>query len=125
MTARDVNDCESCEEPGMRLKKLNTAFLERTVTWEEYAYNVFLTLVTMCENCIERSIALLEPRIAEDLVRYSDQFLVRVDFMPCARPLLPAHATEDDVLEKQRRLRPRYVRIRNAIVERMRQHRKQ
>ena len=102
----DSEDVQNC-------KKLGRQLLAGKVTYEEYAYNVSLTIIAGQKRteADDRMRACVDAIV--DPVRYLDflrEFLEPVDFKPCPKPFLVDFS--DAAIEKaQLRFRPQYLRL--------------
>jgi hypothetical protein len=86
------------------------------ITFEEYAYNVTLGIVSGSIDDIPVCIATVPAGVATSYEDYLRASLETVDFMPCPRPFLAGGATQEAIEETKRRLRGKYIRLYQLVV---------
>src|SRR5262245_24811508 len=101
-----------------RCRKLLRQLNSDTITSDEYAYNVALPLVTMCDECARSYVQSLAQPTAASLFAFLRQFLEPVDFMPCPGPFMVGPVSEGAVEDKKQQLRPKYIRLYHSVSQR-------
>jgi len=99
--------CPKCTDTVRRCDKM-LRLLPETITFDEFAYNVTLTLVTTCSSCMQAWVDSLPAQTASDLLAYFQLFLIPVDYLPDPRPFIAAPATEEEIQQKKQLLKPQY-----------------
>jgi len=87
------------------------------ITFPEYAYNVTLIIVSVSDEYMHKCISTIPLNFGCQYTEYLRTFLEPVDFMPCPMPFLVGPVSEKDLEQAKQRLRPRYMRLDQLLVE--------
>jgi hypothetical protein len=99
-------------------RRLLAQFEVGMITWNEFAYNIVLTLIYGCEDCMRAYVASIPVLIANQLFAHLQDFAVSVDFMPCPLPFIAGVASAEEVQRMKETLKPKYVQLYQAVRER-------
>src|SRR5580704_564616 len=103
----NTEECPQCQDLLRFSRKYLKAFEDHRITFDEFAYNLVLQLVSICDCGRRQFIALLPTSLVSRLNDYLDEFLVSVDYMPCPKPFLVVTTDEEAIEQKKRELRPK------------------
>jgi hypothetical protein len=100
-----------CTAEVQRSQKLFRQLTSGLITFNEYAYNVSLTMVSTCEGCKQAWVSSVPYQNAVTLLAYFQDFLVSVDYMPCPKPFIAGSPSDEEIERKQILLRPQYKQL--------------
>jgi hypothetical protein len=96
------------------VKKLTNVLSLGLITFEEYALNVLQAIIAAQDTCWDECVGLVPTDVLGQFVRYVDEYLVPVDFMPSPTAFM-TRITDSECEKKKRELRPRYVRFHHSL----------
>jgi hypothetical protein len=111
--------CPKCADSVRRCRNLLRHLTSGTITFDDYAYNATLSLVSSCDRCMQAYVASLPAQTAVDLLAYFQSFLIPVDFMPCPAPFIAGRASEEETRQMKQLLKPRYNRLYQVVREKV------
>lgn len=118
MSQTPENNDNATAESVTRCRKLTKALSDDWLTFENYCYNVTITIVG---SPFDEVLACVDTLPHNHIVPYENYLrttLEPVDFMPCPRPFLAGMVTEEMTERRKRELRPHYVQLYQLIKER-------
>jgi hypothetical protein len=98
-------------EKERECRKLAKLLETRRITFEEYAYNLTLAIVSGLEDDIPDCVKTIPPELADAYAEYLRTTVESVDFMPSPTAFLVGPYTEEKIEQRKRELRPRYLRL--------------
>jgi hypothetical protein len=110
--SRDAVDLNYC-------RKLGTWLKTGKVTFDEFAYNLTLTIVDASDECMPECVESIPPTVVAPYTDYLRKFLEPVDFMPDPMPFLVGPVSEEDLKRAKQQLRPRYIRLYQLMKEKV------
>jgi hypothetical protein len=102
---------------GPRCTKLQTQFDKGIVTFEEFGFNVVITLIAVCDSCMRGYLATLPASVATPLNAYLNSLLEAEGQMPLIRPHCMRPYSEEEIRRKSQYLGPRIAALRQALGE--------
>jgi hypothetical protein len=118
MSTASTSDSSDFKESMNRCRKLARFLTAGRITFEDYAYNVSLTIVRSPIDGIPQCVDTVPHEIVASYAEYLRGFLEPVDFMPCPKPFLAGIVSEEVFERTKREYRDRYLRLYEVMMER-------
>ena len=110
---------ERCAWAIAHSRKLRNAFDRGLIKPDEYARSFADCAVTACDECMCDLVDNLPDPLIISLSDGLKQFLEPVNFMPHPGPFIPGAASQEEIDQTSRHLRPKYIRIYDLIMNRV------
>jgi hypothetical protein len=118
MSQPSTSDRSASTDSADRCRRLANQFIAGRITFEEYAPNVTLAIVSAPDGDIPLCVESVPPDIAASYADYLRSTLEPVDFLPCPRPFLAGGVSEEVIERTRRQLRDKYLRLYQLMRER-------
>ena len=106
-----LEGCGNCELVVRRTQNLSTALTANRITIDEFTYNLAISLVAACNECMKLCVDAVPAQFLTGSFACLERLLKTVDFMPCPKPFIAGVGSDEEVEETKRRLRPKYVQL--------------
>jgi hypothetical protein len=104
-------------------RRFGTQLMENRITFEEFAYNVSVMIVSASDACMPQCIELIPCDVLPQYAEYLRAFLEPVDFKPCPLPFHVGPVSEEELESAKQQLRPRYIRLYHLVTEKREKNR--
>ena len=111
MASQTLEGCGKCESAVSRSRSLSTALTAGRITIDEYTYNLAISLVTTCHECMKLCVDGVPTQFLDGSFACLERLLKPDDFMPCPKPFIAGVASDEEIEQTKRRLKPKYIQL--------------
>ena len=119
MALLTLEGCGKCESALSRSRSLSTALTAGRITIDEYTYNLAISLVAACDEYMSLCVDDVPTQFLAGSFACLERLLKPVNFMPCPTPLIAGVASDEEIDQTKRRLKPKYVQLYQMVKKRV------
>jgi hypothetical protein len=117
MPSHSSRDLLESKEHLKSCQRLADQLIAGRITFEEYAPNVTLRMVSVLEEDLPRCVEMVPVEFISPYAQYLSDELIPVDYMPYPGAFLVSRYSEDVIESLKQQYRPKYIRLLQAMKE--------